>query len=218
MTLADIETRSTDMLRPPAGNFDNYNADGLIAFSNEGQLRDGITATAWLAGWDVATEVSASNGGRADIVLSAPGAPMVVVELKVNLRTARQFRLGFQQADGYRRSLGRTWGDGCAAYLVAAHVDWTLAAGYTRDYPKVHLEDVPGLLQQVEAGLSLPSVISTLRARSNARLAGIHKVAGVATEIGAWRARQLRSGHLHRLRHQYPAMADMLTAALERAA
>ena len=115
----------TDHLRPPAGRLDVFNDIGQIVLHSEGHLRDGITALAWLAGWNVATEVQIPNGGRADIVLTFPGAQTHVIECKLALTTTRQIRLGFQQADGYRRFYGS--GIGCRTFLVARRIDYDAA-------------------------------------------------------------------------------------------
>lgn len=200
----------TDHLRPPAGRFDMFNRDGVIRYRNEADLRDAIASRAWLDGWTVATEVPVANGGRADIVLTFPNTPTIVIECKVNLRTIGQFRKGFQQVDGYRRFFDHDYP--CIAFLTAANFDILAGEPLIYHYMQVLPASLRPVMERVRLAHSATLAERTAVARRRNRNAA--RVLDTSNAETASMALALRKHHIERLFPQYEGLASTLFGAL----
>lgn len=205
-------TCGPDGIALPAGRMSCLDADGQVFFRSEADLRDGLAANAWLAGWDARTEVPVSSGARADLVLFRADRPAMVVEVKVELLTQRQFRRAFQQIDGYRLFFeSGNVETAFQAVLTAVRIDYGLAAAFTNAYPSVTLRNITGtrtLISDRWAGRPERARQIRSRAREAARLSA-HLERSSQLE-----AERQRRRHLSLFHRNYPAFAEMLAGAI----
>lgn len=198
--------------RPKFINYAGWDGElTKFTYGPESGMRDLIASAAWAAGWDVATEVTVPSGGRADIVLTAPTSPTVCMELKLKLTTLRAIRLGFQQADGYRRFFAAEAERGVLAILYAPTCDWDLAGPIADAYEKTKLTKTDSLFATV---LGMPVGLEDRLAVAKRRRRMADHEAVVLRSAVEEVAGKLRSRHLARLARQYPAMAADLHAHL----
>lgn len=183
-------------------------AGSSITYRSEADLRDALAAWLWFDGWDVEIEVPVATGGRADVVARTEGY-VICFELKVNLKTQRQLRLGFQQADGYRRHFEAVEAAKVLAVLTAPSVDWTVSEAIEDLYPQVRLRDYSRASAMGETwNLAGRTRLATQRLRSIEHLQAI----GVQRQGNA--VDRLRIERLQALYRNYPAMAETLAGAL----
>ena len=142
----------SDRRDPIVGRTDVVDVDGTVRFLNEFELRDGIAALAWLAGWDVQTEAPVSStGGRADILLTGANGNLIVIEVKTRLETLRHFRLGFQQAEGYRLHFEHKAPGKVLTLLIANTINYDIGAPVGRLYPEVLMESASQLICDIRS-------------------------------------------------------------------
>ena len=195
---------------PRIGSLD---VSGECWYTNEADLRDALAAHAWMCGWSVTTEVTLPSGGRADLVLTAPESPTIVVELKVSLSTQRQYRTGFQQADSYRRFYTDSK-HGVVAFLAAAKLENVTAQEELMDaYQDVHLRSWSEVSRYIRGGW--PRTGRTHRTgRAHRRSVHLDRFGDLARSNRSGLAAALRHDHIRNLDRNYPAMADMLRRAV----
>lgn len=113
--------------------WDLLNAQGQVLVGTEASLRDGLALRAFCSGWDVATEVDLGAWGRID-VLATNGQQTLVIEAKLEARTARQIRSACNQVNGYASQV-----EGVPGYrrplVVANQLDSELAEQMTSSVP-----------------------------------------------------------------------------------
>lgn len=73
--------------------------DGPLSFRSEADLRDGLAAIAYFAGWSYEVEHILPQWGRIDLLLIQP--QRWVIEIKTDLTRPRQVRSALMQASGY---------------------------------------------------------------------------------------------------------------------
>lgn len=183
-------------------------AGSSMTYRSEADLRDALAAQLWLDGWDVEIEVPVATGGRADVVARTEGY-VICFELKVNLHTQRQFRLGFQQADGYHRHFQAAEYGQVVSVLTAASIEWEASDPIDDLYPQVRLCSYN---RAVRIGDTW-NLARRMR-RATKRLQSIEHLQQISSDrrlevIDMFRVEQLQA--LHR---NYPAMAETLAGAL----
>lgn len=210
---------SAGRIETPIGRTDVLEVTGKLTYRSEADLRDGFAALAWLHGWNVATEVTTSTGGRADVVLTAPSGLVMPIELKIGITTQRQARLGFQQADGYQRHFASDPTVVCVAFLAAVDIDRDVARPVDALYPKVNLVDYVSLLAIIRGDALRNLTDRAARAHvATARARQAAEIAALAESERNKAAAILREEHLLALSHNYPAAAIMLWDTLRVAA
>lgn len=196
------------------GRFGPMDADAGVFYKTEADLRDAAAKYAWMHGWTAEIEVPTVAGGRCDLLVHNDTSDVVFcIEIKKELKTPRQFRLGFQQADGYRRHFHSRFPDkGVVGFLMAPRIDFTVGRPISRLYSEVDLAGWWDLIQQLNSGYSAPSGqrarIAACRARDLEQAAALARSCAVAVACSH------RSTHLLRLRRNYPAMSAMLMKEL----
>lgn len=149
-----------------------YVRDGCIrlTYSSEADLRDNLAQYARHHGWIAETEVSADRWGRIDLVLDAGTTRGQIVEIKLELQTARQIRAGIQQIDRYSRWWDENrridgvpfWEGRPTAWLVAptGKINQALADEMVGLYPGIRIVTVSGLMSHI--GSRCPDAATSL--------------------------------------------------------
>lgn len=200
-------------IETPIGRHRQINGGGNIRYASEADLRDGLAAVAWFHGWDVSTEVTTSTGGRADVVLSCNGL-YIPIELKLSITTKRQARLGFQQAEDYRRHFDVV-ADRCHGILAALEIDKDICADSAALYPGVNLRSFYHLLRIVRGQDWHGFTEHHDRAwTASRRRSDLDRLVRLARDEEMRTALDRRSQFLKTLGCNYPAMAGMLREAI----
>jgi len=209
---------SGDRIETPIGRTSVFSGENnKLMYGSEADLRDGLAAMAWLHGWEVVTEVVVPHGGRIDLLISTPDGFRVSFELKKTLGSQRAARLGFQQAEGYRRhwETADPAGTDTVTVLSAPDAQFDDWPEFRKMYPGVHLGPwffVVGLIRGTYMDeVSDPMGRALVAARRHRQLAHLAHFADTERIVGA---KALRSHHLTNLERNYPSMASMLHKAL----